>query len=152
VAPAFQFQAGRKTIAITTTGQRRARPRGGQATFWAFLPRAQKPARGEAEWGPARLAWRRPHRPTRPKAPPPAASARGFIAGILAGADKLARIAHWRGDPVLPARLLDIERHPRPVAALALAGGASTARAGTNPDISSSGQKISEVPGVNRYG
>jgi len=35
----------------------------------------------------------------------------GFIAGILAGADKLTRIAHLRGDPLLP-EVMEVKRLP----------------------------------------
>jgi hypothetical protein len=101
VTPAIKLKAGRKTITITTTRQKLS-AYAGQATFWAFLHLRKVPAL---------LARLLPHRPTSPNAQPPADSALGFIAGILAGADKLARIAHLRGDPVLP-ELLDIARLP----------------------------------------
>jgi hypothetical protein len=43
-----------------------------------------------------------PHQPRSPNALPVVDIALGFISGILAGADKLARLAHLRSDPVLP--------------------------------------------------
>ena len=101
VTPVFQLKAGRKTIAITTTDQKLS-AHAGQASFWAFLHLRKVPDL---------LARLLPHRPTSPNAQPPVESALGFIAGILAGADKLARIAHLRGDPVLP-ELLGVERLP----------------------------------------
>jgi hypothetical protein len=50
-----------------------------------------------------------PHRRKSKKAIPVADLAMGFLAGILAGAEKLAQVAHLRGDVVLPV-LLAIER------------------------------------------
>jgi hypothetical protein len=52
-----------------------------------------------------------PHRPTSPNALAPVEIALSFLAGILAGADKLTRIAHLRNDPVLP-EILDVKRLP----------------------------------------
>lgn len=86
---------------ITTTEQQLS-GHAGQATFWGYL------ALGKVR---ALLARVLPHRPTSPNATEPVETALGFIAGIIAGADKLARIAQLRGDPVLP-ELLEIERLP----------------------------------------
>jgi hypothetical protein len=101
VTEAIKLNTGTKTIAITTTNQKLS-AHAGQATFWGFL--ALRKVR-------ALLAGALPHRPTSPNARPPVETAFGFIAGILAGADKLARIAHLRGDPVLP-ELLEVKRLP----------------------------------------
>ena len=92
VTQAFELPLGQKSIRITTTNQKLS-AHAGQATFWGFLARRKVRALLEAVL---------PHRPQSPNARPPVETARGFIAGILAGADKLARIAHLRGDPVLP--------------------------------------------------
>lgn len=101
VTGAFELHTGQKTIRITTTNQRLS-AHAGQTTFWSFL--ALRKVR-------ALLAGALPHRPTSPNARPPVETALGFIAGILAGADKLARIAHLRGDPVLP-QVMAVERLP----------------------------------------
>jgi hypothetical protein len=50
-----------------------------------------------------------PHVRTSPNALKVVEIALGFIAGIVAGADKLTRIAHLRGDPLLP-EVLEIKR------------------------------------------
>ena len=92
VTGAIKLNTGRKTITISTTAQKLS-AHAGQTTFWGFLARRKVRAL---------LAATLPHRPTSPNARPPVETALGFIAGILAGADKLARIAHLRGDPVLP--------------------------------------------------
>ncbi|CAN5569361.1 hypothetical protein BH20VER3_BH20VER3_07180 [soil metagenome] len=57
------------------------------------------------------LAGALPHRHTSPNALDATGIALGFIAGILAGAHKLTRIAHLRGDPLVP-ELLEIKRMP----------------------------------------
>jgi hypothetical protein len=59
----------------------------------------------------ALLASLLPQRPTSPNALAPVETALSFLAGILAGADKLARIAHLRGDPVLP-EVMEVKRLP----------------------------------------
>ena len=101
VIGAFELRTGEKAIRITTTNQRLS-AHAGQTTFWGFL------ALGKVR---ALLAGALPHRPTSPNARPPVETALGFIAGIVAGADKLARIAHLRGDPVLP-EVLEVKRLP----------------------------------------
>jgi signal transduction histidine kinase len=43
-----------------------------------------------------------PHKPASPNALPPSQIALSFLAGVIAGADKLTRVAHLRCDPLLP--------------------------------------------------
>jgi Transposase DDE domain group 1 len=50
-----------------------------------------------------------PHQPSSPNAMVPAEIALGFLAGVVAGADKLTRVAHLRTDPLLP-EVLQVER------------------------------------------
>jgi len=101
VTQAIKLNTGKKTIRITTTAQKLS-AHAGQTTFWGFLALRKVRALLEAVL---------PHRPTSPNARPPVETALGFIAGILAGADKLARIAHLRGDPVLP-EVMEVKRLP----------------------------------------
>lgn len=101
VTEVIKLKTGKKTITIGTTEQKLS-AQAGQATFWGFLHlRKFREA----------LAGALPHRRTSPNALEPTGIALGFIAGILAGADKLTRIAHLRGDPLLP-ELLEIKRMP----------------------------------------
>ena len=97
----IKLNTGTKTIAIRATEQRLS-AHAGQTTFWGFL-RLKKFR--------AQLAAALPHRLTSPNARPAVETALGFLAGILAGADKLARVAHLRGDPVLP-EVMEITRLP----------------------------------------
>ena len=101
VTEAIKLNTGAKTIRILPTKQKLS-AHAGQATFFGFL--ALRKVR-------ALVAGLLPHRPTSPNASQPVEIALGFIAGILAGADKLARIAHLRGDPVLPA-IMEVRRLP----------------------------------------
>ena len=101
VTEPIKLKTGTKTIRITTTGQKLS-AHAGQTTFWGFL--AQRKFRPLLE----RVL---PHRPTSPNAGRPVEIALGFIAGVLAGADKLTRVAHLRGDPVLP-QVLEIKQLP----------------------------------------
>jgi hypothetical protein len=101
VTEGFELKTGQKTIRITTTEQKIS-AHAGQATFWGYLALRQVRVL---------LAGVLPHRPTSPNATEPVATALGFIAGIVAGANNLARIAQLRGDPVLP-ELLEIDRLP----------------------------------------
>ncbi len=98
---AIKLNTGAKTIRILPTKQKLS-AHAGQTTFFGFLARRKVRTL---------LAGLLPHRPTSPNASPPVEIALGFIAGILAGADKLARIAHLRGDPVLPA-IMEVRRLP----------------------------------------
>ena len=98
---AIKLKTGQKTITISTTEQKLS-AQAGQTTFWGFLHR---------EKFRAELAGALPHVRTSPNALKVTEIALGFIAGILAGADKLTRIAHLRGDPLLP-EVLEIKRMP----------------------------------------
>ena len=101
VTEAIKLKTGQKTITISTTEQRLS-AHAGQTTFWGFLHlRKFRPA----------LAAALPHVRTSPNAFKVTEIALGFIAGILAGADKLTRIAHLRGDPLLP-EVMEIKRMP----------------------------------------
>ena len=82
-----------ETIRIGFTDQK-VSGRAGRSAFARFLHWHQLSAL---------LAKALPHRPTRPNALPPEDLARGCIAGLLAGAQKLAHVAHLRGEPGLPA-------------------------------------------------
>lgn len=98
---AIKLKTGKKTITIRTTEQKLS-AHAGQTTFWGFLHlRKFRPA----------LAAALPHVRTSPNALKVTEIALGFIAGILAGADKLTRIAHLRGDPLLP-EVMEIKRMP----------------------------------------
>jgi len=55
---------------------------------------------------PALLERMLPHQPTSPNALPPPQIALSFLAGVIAGADKLPRVAHLRADPAGRAILL----------------------------------------------
>jgi len=101
VTGAIELKTGRRTIRIKSSGQKLS-AQAGQATFWGYLALSKVREL---------IAGVLPHRPTSNNAQPPVATALGFIAGIVAGADKLARIGQLRGDPVLP-ELLEIERLP----------------------------------------
>jgi hypothetical protein len=101
VTEAIKLKTGKKTIAITTTDQKLS-AHAGQTTFWGFLH-----LRKFREALSAAL----PHVRTSPNALKATEIALGFIAGILAGADKLTRIAHLRGDPLLP-EVMEVKRLP----------------------------------------
>lgn len=101
VTEVIKLKTGHKTISITTTAQKLS-AHAGQLTFWGFL-HLKKFRRVLAE--------ALPHVRTSPNALPVSEIALGFIAGILAGADKLTRIAHLRGDPLLP-EAMEIKRVP----------------------------------------
>ncbi|MCP5518076.1 MAG: transposase [Verrucomicrobiales bacterium] len=95
----IKLQTPEKTIQIGFTDQK-VSGRAGLLTFAGFL-----------HWHRfgALLALVLPHRRTSKKAIPVADLALGFLAGILAGAQKLAHPAHLRNDVMLPA-LLAIQR------------------------------------------
>jgi Transposase DDE domain group 1 len=97
----IKVQTGQKTIQIGFTDQR-VSPYAGLATFAGFL-----------HWHRigALLAKGLPHAPRSNNALAPADIALGFLAGVLAGAKKLAQVAHLRRDPAL-APVLEIERVP----------------------------------------
>ena len=101
VTEAIRLKTGQKTIRIVPSNQKLS-AHAGQTTFWGYL--AMRKMREQlAQW--------LPHRPTSPNASKPVEIALGFIAGVLAGADRLTRIAHLRGDPVLPT-VMEIKRVP----------------------------------------
>lgn len=99
VTEVFNVPFGRKTIQIRSTNQRLS-GHAGQSTFWAFLHKVKFRQV---------LATSLPHVRTSPNAMQPCDIALGFLAGVLAGADKLARVAWLRSDPVLP-ELLQVRR------------------------------------------
>ena len=92
VTGAIKLKTGKKTITISTTEQKLS-AQAGQTTFWGFL---------HLRKFRAALSGALPHVRTSPNALDATGIALGFIAGIVAGADKLTRIAHLRGDPLLP--------------------------------------------------
>lgn len=99
VTETIKLKTGKKTITIGTTEQKLS-AHAGQTTFWGFL---------HLKKFRAALGAALPHVRTSPNALPATEIALGFIAGIVAGADKLTRIAHLRGDPLLP-EVLEIKR------------------------------------------
>lgn len=101
MTPVFSFKAGAKTIHIATTPQKLS-GHAGQATFWSFLHRLKVPELLERVL---------PHRPQSNHALSPVGIACSFIAGVLAGAERLAQVAWLRADPVLP-EILATERVP----------------------------------------
>ena len=101
VTEVIKLKTGQKTITIGTTGQKLS-AHAGQTTFWGFL---------HLRKFRAALCGALPHVRTSPNALDPTGIALGFIAGIVAGADKLTRIAHLRGDPLLP-EILEVKRLP----------------------------------------
>jgi DNA-directed RNA polymerase subunit N (RpoN/RPB10) len=101
VTPVMKLKTGAKTILITTT-DKKISAHAGQAIFAAFL--RQHRVREV-------LAGLLPQRPTSPNALAPVEIALGFMAAVLAGADKLTRVGWLRGDPVLP-QVLNLKRLP----------------------------------------
>ena len=101
VTEEFKLHTGRQTIRIRPTDQKLS-AHAGQTAFWGFA--AVRKVR-------ALLAGLLPHQPTSPNARPPVEIALGFLAGVLAGASRLAQVAWLRGDPVLP-EVMEIDRLP----------------------------------------
>ena len=101
VTEEFKLHTGQQTIKITTTEQKLS-VHAGQTAFWGFA--YVRKVR-------TLLAGLLPHRPTSPNALPPVEIALGFVAGVLAGATRLAQVAWLRGDAVLPA-VMEIRRLP----------------------------------------
>lgn len=97
----IRLNTGRSAIQIGFTDQR-VSPHAGLSAFIGFL-----------HWHrlPKLLQGVLPHRPTSNNASPPTDTALGFVTGILAGAKKLAQVAHLRGDPLL-VPLLRVKRLP----------------------------------------
>jgi hypothetical protein len=95
----IKLPIGKKSIQIGFTEQRLS-PLAGMLSWAGYLFKKQVPQLLE------RML---PHRPTSPNAMRPVDIALGFLAGVVAGADKLTRVAHLRADPLLPA-VLQVER------------------------------------------
>jgi hypothetical protein len=101
VTAPIKLKVGGQTIAITTTNQKIS-AHAGQITLAGFFQSC----------GVRELVERvLPQRPTSPNALAPVEIALGFMAGVVAGADKLARVAWLRGDPVLP-QIFRLKRLP----------------------------------------
>lgn len=100
VAEVFEFKAGAKSIAVEFTEQKLS-AHAGSATFWAWLH-----ARRWAEV----LGRQLPHRaPTSNNHLTPLEKALGFTHGLLCEARKLAHVAYFRRDPLVP-QMLGIRR------------------------------------------
>ena len=93
--------SGSQSIRIGFTDQRLT-AHGGLAFWSAFLHKRR---------GRAQLQAVLPHAPTSPNAYAPTDTALAFLGGILAGADKLSRVAYLGADPAL-ARVLGVEDIP----------------------------------------
>jgi len=89
VTPTIKLNTGRKTIIIDTTDQKLS-AHSGQALFWGFLYLRKFRSVLETVM---------PYVPKSPNALRPVEIALTFIGGILAGANKLTRIAQLRQDP-----------------------------------------------------
>jgi len=101
VTEPIELKIGKKTIRISSTNQKLS-AHAGQATLAGFFQ-----SFGVREL----LARALPQRPTSPNALAPVEIALGFMTGVVAGADKLTRVAWLRGDPVLP-HLFQLKRLP----------------------------------------
>jgi len=95
----IKLQIGKKSIQIGYTEQR-VSPLAGMLSWAGYLFNKKVPEL---------LGRMLPHQPTSPNALPPVEIALGFLAGVVAGADKLTRVAHLRADPLLP-EVLQVER------------------------------------------
>ena len=96
VAEEFEFKVGGKSIAVGFTEQKLS-AHAGSATFWAWLH--------GTHWGET-LARHLPHRPaTSNNHLTPLEKALSFTHGLLGEARKLAHVAYFRRDPVVPAML-----------------------------------------------
>jgi hypothetical protein len=100
VAEGFEFKSGGKTIAVEFTEQKLS-AHAGTATFWAWLrPRGWRQL----------LARQLPHAPSRsPNHLTAVDKALAFMHGLLGEARKLAHVAYFRRDPLVP-ELLGIRR------------------------------------------
>ena len=101
VTPIIKLNTGRKTIKIETTDQKLS-AHAGQAMFWGFVHLRKLRLVLDSVM---------PYQPSSPNALRPVEIALSFISGILAGANKLTRIAQLRQDPVL-TEVMDIKRLP----------------------------------------
>lgn len=95
----IKLHLGKKSIQIGFTDQRIS-PLAGMLSWAGYV--FQKKV-------PQLLRRMLPHQPTSPNALPPVEIALGFLAGVVAGADKLTRVAHLRADPLLP-EVLQVRR------------------------------------------
>ena len=100
VAEGFEFKAGTKSIAVEFTEQKLS-AHAGMASFWGWLHGTR--------WR-ERLEERLPHRlPTSNNHLLPVEKALAFTHGLLCAARKLAQVAYFRRDPLVP-ELLGIPR------------------------------------------
>lgn len=100
VAEGYAFKVGAKSIAVEFTDQKLS-AHAGSATFWAWLHGTR--------WR-ERLAAPLPHpRPSANNHLTPVQKALAFTHGLLCAARKLAHVAYFRRDPMVP-ELLDIPR------------------------------------------
>lgn len=97
----IKLQLGQKSIQIGFTDQRLS-PLAGLTALAGYLFKKKFPDM---------LQRILPHRPTSPNALAPTHIALSFLAGVIAGADKLTRVAHLRSDPLLP-EILQVKRVP----------------------------------------
>jgi hypothetical protein len=97
----IRLQLGQKSIQIGFTEQRLS-PLAGMVSLAGYLFKKRFPELLE------RML---PHRPTSPNALAPRDIGLSFLAGVIAGADKLTRVAHLRSDPLLP-EVLQVKRVP----------------------------------------
>ena len=88
----IRLSLGQKSIQIGFTDQRLS-PLAGMLSLAGYLFKKKFPQLLE------RML---PHQPTSPNALAPPHIALSFVAGVIAGADKLTRVAHLRSDPLLP--------------------------------------------------
>ncbi len=88
----LKLRVGKKSIQIGFTEQR-VSPLAGMLSWAGYLFKKKVPEL---------LGRMLPHQPTSPNALPSVEIALGFLAGVVAGADKLTRVAHLRADPLLP--------------------------------------------------
>ena len=96
VAEGFEFKVGSKSIAVEFTEQKLS-AHAGSATFWAWLHASR--------WTQA-LRAQLPHRtPTSNNHLTPLEKALAFTHGLLCEARKLAHVAYFRRDPVVPEML-----------------------------------------------
>lgn len=103
VTEEIRLQLGQKSIQIGFTDQRLS-PLAGMLSFAGYLFKKKVPEL---------LQRMLPHRPTSPNALPPAEIGLSFVAGVIAGADQLTRVAHLRGAPLLP-EIWQVRRGPSP--------------------------------------
>lgn len=95
----IKLRIGQKSIQIGFTDQQ-VSPLAGMLSWAGYLLKKRIPEL---------LGRMLPHQPSSPNALPPVDIALGFVAGVVAGADKLTRVAHLRADPLL-AEVLQVKR------------------------------------------